>query len=80
MHHVRQDVPRHHAPLADAERVRRLHIIELGNLQRLRAQQAAQRRPARNAEYQAQQEQAELGTLDAGFKNIGMLIDVDVDQ
>ena len=66
---------RHDPRRADAEGLRRLHVVELAQLQGLGAQQPAQPRPAGQAEHRAQQKELEVGALEAGLEQLRVLVD-----
>ena len=55
---------------ADAEGLRRLHVFQLAQLQRLAAQQPAQPGPAGHAEDQAQRQQARIGARGGGVEPV----------
>ena len=56
-------------------RLGRLHELQVAQLQRLGAHQAAQRGPAGEAEDHAQQEHLQVGALQAGLEHLGMRVD-----
>ena len=75
---VGEDVARHDAVGADAEGLRRLHVVELAQLQRFGAQQPAQPRPAGQAEHRAEQEELDVGALERGLEQVRVLVDEDL--
>ena len=75
---VGEDVADHDARRSDAEGIGGLHEFELAQLERLAAQQPAQPGPAGQAEHGAQQEELEVGALDAGLEQFGVLVEQDL--
>ncbi len=60
----------HDLPGAGAERLRRLHVVELAQLQRLAAHETAHRRELGDADDQAQEQQLQVRALDAGLEEL----------
>ncbi len=63
MHHIGQNVPGQNREMRRAQRRRRLHVVHLSQLQRFGPQVAAQSRPAGHAQYQAQEQQPQIGAF-----------------
>ncbi len=76
MHHVRHNVAHQNAKRRHAERLRRLDVFQLAQLQRFAAQQPAQPGPAGHAEDQAQEQQAQVGAFRRGFKPVRVHFDI----
>ena len=68
-------MPEKYPDIGDAECLRRLHVFELAQLERLTTQQTRQARPARQAEDEAQREQAQVGALGRRGKPLRMRVD-----
>jgi hypothetical protein len=75
VHQVGQDVAAHDGEAADAEGLRRLHVFQFAQLQRLAAQQARDAGPTGHAEDQAQRQQARVGALGRGGEPVRMGVD-----
>ncbi|KAG1439170.1 hypothetical protein G6F57_019535 [Rhizopus arrhizus] len=78
MRHVGQQVARHDAPVRYAERACGLHVFQFPQLQRFRAQQAAQPRPTGQAKNHAKQEQPQVRARDRGVEQVGVVVDIDL--
>src|SRR5258706_7696139 len=76
---VGQDVAAHDARVRHAERARRLHVIELAQFERLGAEQARESGPAGDAQNRSQQEEPNVGALEASVEQLWILVDEHLD-
>ncbi len=75
MHRVGQDVAHDRPRRRDAERLCRLDVFELAQLERLAAQQTREPGPVRQPENDAQHQQADVGALGCRRKQARVLLD-----
>ena len=66
--------------IGNAEGARSLHVVELGELQRLGAQKPREPRPAGDPQDRRKQEQPDVRALEAGLEHLRVLVDVDLDH
>ncbi len=80
MYHVRQHVSAEDTAVADAKRVCCLHVAQLADFQCFRAYQAAQGRPAGDAQNEAECDELGVSLFHANGKEVGVQVDVYLEQ